>query len=60
MRKFMNSNGLSEHPKGLGRPMYQLKLNIIKSNKNFTLLRKSMYKIFITSLVNALNFITIG
>ena len=29
----MNSNSLSENPKGLGRPMYQLKLNIIKFHK---------------------------
>ena len=60
MRKFMNSNSLSEHPQGLGRPMYQLKPNIIKSHKNFRSLRKLIYKVFLTCLVNAVNFITIG
>ena len=55
----MNSNNLFEHPKGLGRPVYQLKLNILQFHKNFGLLRKLIYKIFITHLVNSVNFITI-
>ena len=59
MKEFLNSNSLSEHPKGLGRPMYQLKLNIIKFYKNFRSLRKLVYKVFVAHLVNSVNFITI-
>ena len=44
MREFMNSNSLFEHPKGLGRPMHQLNPNIIKSHKNFRLLRELMIR----------------
>ena len=58
MRELMSSNGLSVHPKGLGKPMYQLQLNIIKFHKDFRLLRKLIYKVFLTHLVNSLNLIT--
>ena len=52
----MNSNSLSEHPKGLGRPIYQLKLNIIKSQKTFRLLRKLIYTGFYNLLSQCCKF----
>ena len=59
MRKLINSNILSESPKGLERSVYQLKLNIIQFHTNFRSLRKFMYKVILTHLVNSVNFITI-
>ena len=55
----MNSNSLFEHPRGLGRAMYQLKLNIVKCHKIFRSLRKLMYKISINCLSNSVNFTAI-